>query len=771
MSAASSSSSAIPLITYDETSGLFSTCPEALSWLRALTSAKLSVVSIAGTYRTGKSFLLNQLADGGTFNVGSSVKACTKGIWLYGGAKSLSDGTTCLFLDTEGMGSTSRSEGYDVKLFSLALLLSSVFLYNSVGTIDGHAIARLGLVAQLTKNIHTRAQPMGRAEDPGTEFASFFPSFTWIVRDMTVRLERDGRKISAKEYLEDALKPEDGLSDEAESKNAIRGMLRAFFPERDCVTLVRPVADETALQALAQTTETKGLDATRQEFKTGVEALRRRVLATALARPKILYGKALNGSLFASLVEAYVTALNAGGAPVISNAWERVVDAQGAAASVKAAAAAQTLRAAAAISAPNGVLEIDVLEQTEAAAEREAFSVFAKLAVADARTMVHEDSLRATLRSEAARFSAANEAASKVACEGVLVTALASAKVSITSGARAGAAAVATAAASAASAAATTSGDPMALGARAASAAARAAAPTVEVVARAHRDAATALWTLLEEKGCGPSRARVMLTALRGPLGSALSDASASIDEASVSERGAADAVIASLHAALVAAQGAEVAAVKAGAASVARGEAALSAAGAAAAVDIARARDAVAAKDAELLRLADRMDRLSSGLEMSGSRATEAAAAAASDLATARSRIEELLTARSDTLLAVATVSQRLAAAEAARGDSERATSDAARALAAEERACALLIERVKTSENETMRLREQTELLYEANRAAKEAAAAERAAKEDIELQLGEEFLDPTPPYPALPRLPLHYVQHASYIYISID
>jgi hypothetical protein len=88
--------------------------------------------------------------------VGSSVKACTKGIWLCARADSAHPDTTVLFLDTEGTSSTSRSESYDSRVFALALLLSSYFVYNSVGTIDGNAISKLNLVVNLTRHIHVK---------------------------------------------------------------------------------------------------------------------------------------------------------------------------------------------------------------------------------------------------------------------------------------------------------------------------------------------------------------------------------------------------------------------------------------------------------------------------------------------------------------------------------------------------------------------------------------------------------------------------------------
>ena len=46
----------------------------------------------------------------------------------------------CVF---QGIGSPNQSEHYDVQIFSLALLLSSYFIYNSLGSIDETALDRL----------------------------------------------------------------------------------------------------------------------------------------------------------------------------------------------------------------------------------------------------------------------------------------------------------------------------------------------------------------------------------------------------------------------------------------------------------------------------------------------------------------------------------------------------------------------------------------------------------------------------------------------------
>lgn len=59
-----------------------------------------------------------------------------------------------LLMDTEGLASTERSTNVDIKIFSLSLLLSSVFIYNQMGPITENSLEELSLVANLTNFIH-----------------------------------------------------------------------------------------------------------------------------------------------------------------------------------------------------------------------------------------------------------------------------------------------------------------------------------------------------------------------------------------------------------------------------------------------------------------------------------------------------------------------------------------------------------------------------------------------------------------------------------------
>ena len=58
-----------------------------------------------------------------------------------------------MIVDSEGIGALDEDQNHDVKICTLAILTSSIFIYNSVGSIDENALQNLSLVVSLTKNI------------------------------------------------------------------------------------------------------------------------------------------------------------------------------------------------------------------------------------------------------------------------------------------------------------------------------------------------------------------------------------------------------------------------------------------------------------------------------------------------------------------------------------------------------------------------------------------------------------------------------------------
>ena len=74
-----------------------------------------------------------------------------------------------------------------------------------MGSIDEQALQNLSLVVNLTKHIQIKSSGVAEELDP-EEYSKYFPSFMWVIRDFALQLEdKNGDKISSKDYLETAL--------------------------------------------------------------------------------------------------------------------------------------------------------------------------------------------------------------------------------------------------------------------------------------------------------------------------------------------------------------------------------------------------------------------------------------------------------------------------------------------------------------------------------------------------------------------------------------
>lgn len=94
------------------------------------------------------------------------MNACTRGLWIYSEAQTIklddSDDLIDIFvMDSEGLGGVDKNQSYDMKIFTLTVLLSSYLVYNQVGVIDESAITNLSVVTSLAKNIQVSSQKQG----------------------------------------------------------------------------------------------------------------------------------------------------------------------------------------------------------------------------------------------------------------------------------------------------------------------------------------------------------------------------------------------------------------------------------------------------------------------------------------------------------------------------------------------------------------------------------------------------------------------------------
>jgi len=296
----------------------YEVCPEGARFLESHGSRRISVTSICGLYRTGKSYLLNLLLERvqrglPLFQVGSTTRACTEGLWLWGSLDQSSSGSPLVaFVDCEGFGSTESDSTRDAQLMTLCALLSSVLVLNTRGALNEGIFNALALTCRFAEHVEARGNEASR------------PELVWLLRDFQLDLvDASGCPISPSEYLEQALHAAPSVGhDSARGQAAVevRQSLLRFFSQRRCMTLVRPAVEEEQLQAL----ETQPYQSLRHDFRAGVETLRTQLVAMCHASPKCVGGQAIGCTAFVALMRQLVSALNENAVLNVRGAWETV---------------------------------------------------------------------------------------------------------------------------------------------------------------------------------------------------------------------------------------------------------------------------------------------------------------------------------------------------------------------------------------------------------------------------------------------------------------
>lgn len=217
-------------------------------------------------------------------------------------------------MDSEGLGGVDKDQNYDVQTFTLAMLLSSFFIYNSTGVIDENALNSLSLVTILAQRIQNLED-----EEDVVHLINHFPTFLWVLRDFVLDLRDDeGNEITPDQYLEYVLEETDR---EPEGHNEVRGTIKRFFPERYCATLIRPSDDERDLQNLRSDP-----DLLKPEFVDQINDLRNFILNQI--QVKTIGDIGLTGTDYVSVIMKYVEAINSGVIPKIEDSWVAVVENQ-----------------------------------------------------------------------------------------------------------------------------------------------------------------------------------------------------------------------------------------------------------------------------------------------------------------------------------------------------------------------------------------------------------------------------------------------------------
>ncbi|EGW08507.1 Interferon-induced guanylate-binding protein 1 [Cricetulus griseus] len=402
-----------PMCLIENVKGQLIANQEALGILEDITQPVV-VVAIVGLYRTGKSYLMNKLAGKQTgFSLGSTVQSHTKGIWMWCVPHPQKPGHTLVLLDTEGLGDVEKGDNQnDCWIFALAILLSSTFVYNSMGPINQQAMDHLNYVTELTGRIRSKSSPDQDDVEDSEEFVRFFPDFIWTLRDFSLELKLNGKPISADEYLENSLKliQGSGQRDRVKEFNLPQLCIHKFFPKKKCFVFERPVHGKKLGQLELMQDQDLDFDFMEQvaEFCSYV---------FHCSKVKMLSGGIkVNGPRLKSLVVTYVNTISSGGLPCIENAVLALSQTENAAAVQKAIAHYdQQMKQKLQLPTEN----LQELMKLHRASEKEAIKIFMENSFKDVN-QVFMTQLEIELETKQEEFLKKNEQASSDRCSALL---------------------------------------------------------------------------------------------------------------------------------------------------------------------------------------------------------------------------------------------------------------------------------------------------------------------------------------------------------------
>jgi len=182
-----------------EENGLLILHDEALEEIVKLDEGgrELSVISMVGPWRSGKSYLLNEIINPGkamVFPIGHTTNPHTKGMDLHI-YRQPDEERYLLFLDTAGLFCPYSTEQGDARLMALASLVSSIVIYNHHHVMSEQEVERFRFIVEF-------AQAVPSSTEGDKSYREFQPDLFWVMRDFYLKItDREMNEINATRLL------------------------------------------------------------------------------------------------------------------------------------------------------------------------------------------------------------------------------------------------------------------------------------------------------------------------------------------------------------------------------------------------------------------------------------------------------------------------------------------------------------------------------------------------------------------------------------------
>uniref|UniRef100_A0A4W5KNG0 GB1/RHD3-type G domain-containing protein n=1 Tax=Hucho hucho TaxID=62062 RepID=A0A4W5KNG0_9TELE len=256
--------------------------PDAIDYLMGL-KQKVVVVAVVGLYRTGKSYLMNKLAQkrSGSFALGATIQSKTKGIWMWCVPHPEKTDHTLVLLDTEGLGDVEKVGGQ-----SSISLQSTLKIHIPLRLLTKLVSYRQGSAMNLSNEL-----PMGE----GRPLEDKYPTFHSHPGEIDIAPEpRFGTKIN--EY------------------NVPRECIRNFFPSRKCFVFPSPTTPDN-MHRLDSMDEAE----LSERFREVADTFCCFIFQESRMKT-VIGGHTLTGEMLGHLVTTYVETIANGNVPCLENA-------------------------------------------------------------------------------------------------------------------------------------------------------------------------------------------------------------------------------------------------------------------------------------------------------------------------------------------------------------------------------------------------------------------------------------------------------------------